>query len=404
MWYKFFPIVFCLVVISLAWGSGQKSGEFKVIEENGVLTAANPAHPVPLPDSPQDIVFTEEFRIGLLEGDPNYVFGEFISFAVDDTGNVHVLDWREKTVRKFDARGKFLLSYGGPGQGPGEFSFPQEIRYIPDGHLIVFEGESQKYSCFTEEGEYARTGRFQKLMSPPYFGLTNRGIVAMNVQREPDRTVYIWGVFDEKSELIMPLHREERKPDPPWPRGGDDDARARRFAQTFSRVAFRRGPDIAVNGKEDLFFAYTDRYEIKIFGKDCALQRKIRTELPFLPVEKEDRKEFLEYHLPKDISTWGTMGEALQNKIKSLIEFPAEKPAFLSMIPMDKDFLMVVRDGSSRQNALIDIFDPGGRFIIEKKLPFPIKYGISKGDRLYTIHEDEDGNPFVECFSYKLIH
>ena len=399
---KPFLIVYGLAALSLAWGASQRSEAFKVIEENGVLIATNPAHPIPLPDSPQDIIFTEEFRIGSLEGDPNYVFGEFISFAVDGTGNVHVLDWRAKTVRKFDIRGKFLFSYGRPGQGPGEFSFPEEIRYVPDGHIIVFEGESQKYSCFTEEGEYARTGRFQKLMSSPYFGLTNRGMVAMTVQRETERTVFVWGVFDEKCELIMPLHRMERKPDPPWPRG-DDEARARRFARMFSRTAFGRGPVIALNGREDLFFACTDRYEIKIFGKDCELQRKIRTELPFLPVEKKDRKEFLEYHLPKDISTWGTMGEALQNKIKSQIEFPKEKPAFLSMIPMDKDFLMVVRDGSSRQKALIDIFDPEGRFIIEKKLPFPIKNGICKDGRLFTIYEDTDGNPFVMCYSYRLL-
>lgn len=134
-----------------------------------------------------------------------------------------------------------------------------------------------------------------------------------------------------------------------------------------------------------MFFAFTDRYEIKVFNRDGKLERKIRTELPCLPVGKEDRQEFLEYHLPRDISTWGTMGEVLQNKIKRLIEFPAEKPAFLSIIPMDKDYLMVLRDGFYRQNALIDIFDPEGRFIIEKKLPFPIKSGICKGERLYTI-------------------
>ena len=30
--------------------------------------------------------------------------------------------------------------------------------------------------------------------------------------------------------------------------------------------------------------------------------------------------------------------------------------------------------------------------------------GTCKDGRLFTIHEDEDGNPFVKCFSYKLIH
>jgi hypothetical protein len=395
-------LVTAMMAITATFMFAQKNTGFKIVRENGIPTAINPDHPVPLPDGPKDIVFSGEFQIGALEGDPNYIFGEFINFAVDDKGRVYVLDWREKTVRKFDDSGKFLLSFGGPGQGPGEFSSPTEIRYLPDGHIVVFEGEGQKYSCFTREGEVAKTGRFQKLMYPPYFGLTNGNIIAMNVLRDPDQTVFVIGIFNEKSELMMPLHRLERKPDLPWPRGNEPDARARRFAQTFSRVAFRHESVLALNDREDLIFAYTDNYEIKIYNADGELKKIVRTELPFLPVGNKDRQAFLDYHLRRDISTWSTMEKKLQNKIKSQIKFPDEKAAFLSLIPMDKDYLMVVRDGSYGQNALIDIFDPSGRFIVEKMLPFPIKNGTCRGDRLYTIHEDEDGHQFVKCYTFKM--
>jgi hypothetical protein len=403
MWTKISLFVCALVVISVIFASGQKDMGFRIVREEGIPIASNPDHPVPLPGGPKDILFTEEFQIGALEGDPNYIFGAFISFAVDDEGCVYVLDWREKTVRKFDARGKFQLSFGGPGQGPGEFSDPQEIRFLPNGHLMVFEGESQKFSCFTKEGEAVKTGRFQKLMYPPYFGLTNGGIIAMNVLRDPAQIVFVMGIFNEMSELIKPLYKIERKPDPPWPRGNDPDTRATRFAQTFSRVAFRCESVLALNDREDLFFAYTDRYEIKIFDDDNELKKIIRTELSFLPVEKEDRQAFLDYHLPRDITTWSTMNKALQNKIKRLITFPDKKPAFLSLIPMDEDYLMVVRDGNYRQNALINVFDPSGRFIIEKTLLFPIKNGICEGDRFYSLHEDEVGNRFVKCYAYKFV-
>ena len=240
-------------------------------------------------------------------------------------------------------------------------------------------------------------------MFPPYFGLTEGRIIAMNVQRNADQTVYTLGIFNSESELMKPLHRIERKPDPPWPRGSGPDARARRFAQTFSKVAFRRESVLALNDEEDVFFAYTDSYKIKIHDAEGRLEKIIKTELPFLPVGKRDRQVFLEYYLPRDITTWSTMNESLQNKIKSLIEFPEKKPAFLSLITMDKDYLMVVRDGSYGENALIDIFDPSGRFIIEKKLPFPIKGETCKGGMLYTIHEDKDGNQSVKCYSYKFV-
>lgn len=397
------PFVLALIIVLVSIAQGQKEPEFQIVKENGIPTALNPGHPVPLPDSPKDIVFTEEYQIGALEGDPNQVFGGFISFAVDEEGCVYVLDWRAKTVRKFDDSGKFLLSFGRPGQGPGEFSSPTEIRHIPDGHIVVFEGESQKYSCFTREGEVAGTGRFQKLMYPPYFGLTNGQIIAMNVLREPEKTEYVFGLFDEKSTLVKSLHRIERKPDPPWPRGSDSDTRARRFAQTFSRVAFRRESVLALDDKERIYFAFTDRYEIKMFGVDGKLEKIIRAALPFLPVGENDRRKFQNYLLPRDISTWSTMEKTLQNKIKNLIKFPDEKPAFLSLIPMEGDYLMVVRDGSYGLNALIDIFDSTGRFIIEKRLPFPIKNGICRHKRLHTIHEDGDGNQFVKCYTYNLV-
>jgi len=42
--------------------------------------------------------------LGITQGDPNYILGEFISFTVDGEGHIYVLGWREKTVRKFDRR------------------------------------------------------------------------------------------------------------------------------------------------------------------------------------------------------------------------------------------------------------------------------------------------------------
>jgi len=81
-----------------------------------------------------------------------------------------------------------------------------------------------------------------------------------------------------------------------------------------------------------------------------------------------------------------------------------ENQAFLEIIPMDNDFIMVLRDGKLGQNALINIFDSQGRFIIEKDLPFPIRNGLSKGAKLYTIFEDKDGYKFVKRYGLRFIN
>jgi hypothetical protein len=377
--------------------------EFKIVKEDGIPVALNPAHPIPLKSSPKDITFTEDLTIGDIEGDPHYVFSEFISFTVDGQGNMYVLDRRGKTVRKFDKKGKYLLSFGREGQGPGEFTFPEEIRLLSNGQLMVFEGETQKFSCFTQEGKFVNSGRFLKLMYPPYFGFPSGNFIAANIQHESKRTLVITGLFDEKSELLASLHEREREPYKPWPSQDDVNARARRIAEAFSSIAFRPSVVLAVDLKENIYFAFTDRYEIKFYSSDGQIKKILRTELPMLPVEEKDRDGYFHHWLPKDISTWSSMSKQLQNKIKSLIRFPDKKPAFLSIMPMDKDYLMIVRDRSFEKDSLIDIFAPSGRFIIEKKLRFKIKSGLCRGGKLYLIHEDDDGNQYVKRFSYALI-
>jgi hypothetical protein len=394
-------LYFFLILFSLGFNAEKK--EFRIIKENGIPVAVNPDFPVPAKNGPKDIVFKEEFTLGSTEGDPNITFGEFISYTVDDQENIYILDWRAKTVRKFGPKGDYLLSFGKAGQGPGEFSDPKEIRLLPTGHLIIFEGESQKFSVFNLKGDFVKSGRFFKLMYSPYFGLSNGNFIATHVQYDQQNTVVTTGLFNGKSELLSVLHQREAKPLQPWPRN-DPDARAKRLAESMSRTAFQRTAVIALDAKEAIYFAYSDNYEIKVYSSEAKLKRMIRTALPLRPVTKRDQEDFLNIWVPRDISTWSTMNEKMKKKIKNLIRFAAKKPAFLEIIPMNNDFIMVLRDGKLGQNALINIFDSQGRFIIEKDLPFPIRNGLSKGAKLYTIFEDKDGYQFVKRYGFRFIN
>jgi hypothetical protein len=382
---------------------GENGDEFRLITENGIPVACNPGHPVPVRDGPQDISFRREFCLGAAEGDSHYVFGPIVRFTVDDEGCVYVLDWRAKEVRKFDPKGKYLLSFGREGQGPGEFSSPEEIRFLSSGQIMVFEGESQRFSRFSRSGQLVKSGRFQKLMYSPYFGFSNGSILATQVLRDSNKTCFTTGLYDEKGELMASLSQTESQPELPWPDSNDLDGRAKRLAETFSRAAFRRTGVMALNKREDILFAVTDKYEIKIFTPQAKLKTIVRTGLPFPPVCKEDRELFLEVILPRELSTWQGLGRPFRDKIKSLIRFPESKPAFLSIIPMDDDFLMIVRDCPPLGSALIDLIDPSGRFIIEKRLNFGISHGICKGGKLYTLSEDERGNLFIKCYGIEYI-
>ena len=70
---------------------------------------------------------------------------------------------------------------------------------------------------------------------------------------------------------------------------------------------------------------------------------------------------------------------------------------------MENNYLMVIRDGRFRQNALIDIFNPQGRFIIEKRLTFFLKDSLCSRGKFYSIYEDDEGYVGIKLYSYKLL-
>jgi hypothetical protein len=395
--------VFLLLIVLLSVNSVRSVEEdpFRIIKNDGIPVAVNPDRPVPAKNSPQDILFQEDLTLGAVEGDLPVVFGPFIRFAVDDQGSIYVLDCRSRTVRKFDKSRAYLLSFGKPGQGPGEFNDPEEIRFLMSGHLIIFEGESQKFSVFSRDGNFLKSGRFFRLMFPSYFGFSSGNFIATHIQYEADKKTIATAVYNEKSELLAPLHQSESKPEAPWPSRDDQDARAKRLANVLSQAAFQRTSVIALDREEDIWFGFSDKYEIKIYSAEATLRRIIRTALPLLPVSKKDRQNFLNIWVPKDITTWNQMSGQMKKKISHLIRFVEKKPAFLEIIPMDDHFLMVLREGQFNQKALIDIFDPQGRFIIEKRLPFPVKDGICRDGKLYSLFEDDQGYQFVKRYDYK---
>lgn len=81
-----------------------------------------------------------ELAIGaILEGDPAYLFEDVRALARDAEGLIYAADSGSRTVRVFDHRGTHLYSFGGRGEGPGEFRISRlcGLAFDPDGRLWV---------------------------------------------------------------------------------------------------------------------------------------------------------------------------------------------------------------------------------------------------------------------------
>ena len=49
-----------------------------------------------------------------------YVWNKPLRLNIDEGGNMHLLDFKEDHIIKFDAKGNFLYTIGTKGRGPGE--------------------------------------------------------------------------------------------------------------------------------------------------------------------------------------------------------------------------------------------------------------------------------------------
>lgn len=78
--------------------------------------------------------------IGVVDGPPEYTFGDITSVALDRAGRIYVADRIGSTVRVYGRDGAFLEQVGREGKGPGEVERPSDLTFGPDGRLYVEDG------------------------------------------------------------------------------------------------------------------------------------------------------------------------------------------------------------------------------------------------------------------------
>lgn len=141
-------------------GSGQPPGagthQYGVRDSAGIRIAENPR---PAPDSRLGWTVSAEplVSIGTPEGDSTFQL-----FRVSDAtrltdGSVVVANGGSLELLVFDAQGNHLDSWGGRGEGPGEFAGLNRVRPWAGDSLIAGDPEQGRISIFDLEGTHGRT-------------------------------------------------------------------------------------------------------------------------------------------------------------------------------------------------------------------------------------------------------
>ena len=84
------------------------------------------------------------------------MFGEIREMAVDDDGQIFVLDTKKTLISVFDKNGLYKKSFGRHGQGPGELQAPQRRYKTWQDEIFVEDHASRSFVYYTLDGHYSK--------------------------------------------------------------------------------------------------------------------------------------------------------------------------------------------------------------------------------------------------------
>ena len=99
--------------------------------------------------------FEEVYRIGSLDGQDWEQFGNVRKVTFDGAGQLYVFDDQAHRIFVVGPDGEYRRSFGGPGEGPGEFRNPAALAVFRDGRAVVADTRHRAYHIFDANGDSA---------------------------------------------------------------------------------------------------------------------------------------------------------------------------------------------------------------------------------------------------------
>jgi len=384
--------------------------ETNIIQKSDdVVVFSNPEAPIPKNGLKMRIVFKEELSIGDVEGDENYMFGEEISFSADEEGNFYVTDSDTHRILKYDSEGKFLLSFGREGQGPGEFQSLSVTRFDKDNNLYITDPGNRRISFFDKNGKFLRQIRMSERYEDVF--INSKGFLVAkkpgaSQEGSTQKTTSILCLFDEKFKSLVEFYKDEIEMS--LPAGRDVSSLAQFLANGLSIMAFRPKIIYTLANNDFIYFGYPDKYDINICSPEGKLIRKITRDYKPIQIDQKDKESFVKV-AGKSLSSPIFPDDIMEIALKN-IKYRKYKPAYLGFVLMENGWLAVVVDTRENEYTLFDVFDEEGKYVANFKTTVPslpaegLFYEFQfffKNGKAYAV-EEEDGYKFVKRYNFEI--
>ncbi len=141
-------------------------------------------------------------------------FAKPTGLAVDQEGNLYVCDTLNDRIEVFDADGKFINTFGKPGDGPGYFARPKGVTIDSDNHIWVADSMQDRVQVFNQEYQLLISFGGHGMLPGQFQGIV--GIVADKNNRVftseiyPGRVQQFRYVTDSEAEKLQKEREEQR--------------------------------------------------------------------------------------------------------------------------------------------------------------------------------------------------
>ena len=352
-------VIVSFLLLSGSMAACQAKWKGTIVKEGEVTVIRNPKEPIyktPILD------LKEEISIGGPDAQGEYAIGQIRDVVVDEAGIIYALDWQNTRVQVFDQAGAFVRTIGRKGQGPGELELPLTMSLVRNSGELAVHQATGRFSFFKTDGTFVRNFIFRGL-SAVRGVCDSKGLIYLTeIRPGDDGARYVIKKVTGDGTVMATLAEA--------PTGG-----GKKFDPFLPLLWFQ------IDRNDNFVYGYPEIYEIRIFGANSKLSRRIVRDYDPVAVtaaERAEQEKIFEGRGPLDFKKYHT----------------AYRWFFLS----DLGHIFVATFEKAADGKIIhDIFDPEGRFI--GRIPLRrMGVGIFKG-KFYAREEDEDGFPLIKRYA-----
>jgi hypothetical protein len=304
--------------------------------------------------------------VGTVEEPEEYQLFRAIDAILFEDGHVVVVNAGTSELRIFDSDGVFQRSFGGPGEGPGEFRVPFAVYHVGRDSLAVWDPQLRRLSIFTTAGQFVRHVRPALPAANPQV----RGVFAGGSFLVTDERFTIPESGFEESQLTLVLYA---------PDGSFRDSAGVHPMGTFGRLGdvgmvgsptFSSGTFVTTSA--DAYYVATSRdYEMAVHAPSGQLLQLVRWIGPDRTVSQAD----IDAHWDERLSGTSGNGRRRVEQMRQATPAADRFPAY-GGLEVDREGNVWVKEYRRPRTRGQDtwwVFDREGRMIAYADLPVGLR-------------------------------